>query len=422
MKATLRMLYDEGALPMTGYIGAEGFSMVVDVDGESTMFGVGRRPRYMANNLNQAEFETDALTRIVIPDPAVQRAGGLQAVLAERERPIEVLASPETWAAQPRGLPRRGGIVVPAESEEKVVRTEVSEWTKLSEHLWASAPIGGETFLVIRGALGPVVLSACCACGVTEMFSSARTRFERDPVGFVGAFRVGKGKRGDATADAAAAEFQSSRTSMIYLNHCTTDRGINRVRADLGLDAVRDFYVGQTVEVNDLLRGLNYRKPHARGMAKTLVAYFSATGTTKAVAERLASAIGADIAEIVPAPRYTDADLDWKNASSRNCVEQKDPASRPKMAAPVDVSGYDEVLVGFPVWWYEAPHIVYTFLESADLSGKKVAAFATSGGSPIGKGEGLMKECAPKATWGKCVRVDASASSAELKKWADSAF
>lgn len=119
---------------------------------------------------------------------------------------------------------------------------------------------------------------------------------------------------------------------------------------------------------------------------KTLVAYFSASGATKGVAEKLASKIGADIYEIKPVVPYTDADLNWMDKNSRSSVEMKDKSSRPEIVKDgLDVSGYDRILLGYPVWWYTAPTIINTFLETYDFSGKKIIIWATSGGSGLGK-------------------------------------
>lgn len=121
-------------------------------------------------------------------------------------------------------------------------------------------------------------------------------------------------------------------------------------------------------------------------MATSLVAYFSASGTTARVAETLARAASADLFEIAPANPYTAADLDWTDRSSRSTREMNDEASRPALAVdapPLD--GYDTIFVGFPIWWYVEPRIIDTFLESADFAGKTIVPFATSGGSGLGK-------------------------------------
>ena len=130
-------------------------------------------------------------------------------------------------------------------------------------------------------------------------------------------------------------------------------------------------------------------------MSKKLVAYFSASGTTARLAETLAEAIGADIFEIKPEVPYTRADLNWQDAGSRSSVEMKNPASRPAIAARRDnMAEYDTIYVGFPIWWYVAPTIINTFLESYDLAGKTIVPFATSGGSGIGKtNEALAPSC-----------------------------
>ena len=127
-------------------------------------------------------------------------------------------------------------------------------------------------------------------------------------------------------------------------------------------------------------------------MSNVLVAYFSASGETARLAKTLAGVIGGDLFEIRPQTAYTAADLDWNNAKSRSSVERNDPKSRPAMAETPRLAGYDTVFVGFPIWWYQAPRIIQTFLESADFSGKTVIPFATSGGSGMGKTlEGLEK-------------------------------
>ena len=121
-------------------------------------------------------------------------------------------------------------------------------------------------------------------------------------------------------------------------------------------------------------------------MSKKIVAYFSAGGNTAALAKKLAAAAGADLFEIEPAVRYTAQDLDWMNKQSRSSVEMSDHSSRPAIAGTKsDLAEYDTVYVGFPVWWYIAPTIINTFLESGDFSGKRIILFATSGGSGFGK-------------------------------------
>ncbi len=152
---------------------------------------------------------------------------------------------------------------------------------------------------------------------------------------------------------------------------------------------------------------------------KKLVAYFSASGNTKAMSEKLAKAIGADLFEIKPVTPYTHADLDWTNKNSRSSVEMSDKSSRPQIAElPNSVADYDEIFIGFPIWWYVAPTIINTFVESINLKGKKVIPFATSGGSGMGKTLANLKPSCPDANWveGKVIN---GMSEKALADWAE---
>lgn len=155
-------------------------------------------------------------------------------------------------------------------------------------------------------------------------------------------------------------------------------------------------------------------------MNRKLVAYFSASGVTAKVAEKLSEAIGADLYAIEPEVPYTKADLDWMDKKSRSTIEMNNPASRPAIAGKRDnMNDYDTVFVGFPTWWYVAPTIINTFLESYDLTGKTIIPFATSGGSDMGKtNEKLLPSCkGAKLLDGKVFK--ASVSGADLAKWAE---
>lgn len=153
-------------------------------------------------------------------------------------------------------------------------------------------------------------------------------------------------------------------------------------------------------------------------MSKTLVAYFSASGTTARAAQELAKAAGADLYEITPAQPYTSADLNWNNKSSRSSKEMNDKSARPKIAGSVEnMEQYDQVFVGFPIWWYEAPRIIQTFLESYDFSGKTVIPFATSGGSGMGKTADILKKSCKGADVLQGRRLSAGVSQRELAGW-----
>ena len=155
-------------------------------------------------------------------------------------------------------------------------------------------------------------------------------------------------------------------------------------------------------------------------MSRKLVAYFSASGVTAKLAETLSEAIGADLYAIEPEVPYTKADLNWMNKNSRSSVEMKDPASRPAIAGKRDnMDEYDTIFIGFPIWWYVAPTIINTFLESYDFTGKTIIPFATSGGSGMGKTNEKLQPSCPGAKlmdgrmWEKNAKAD------ELAAWAE---
>lgn len=154
-------------------------------------------------------------------------------------------------------------------------------------------------------------------------------------------------------------------------------------------------------------------------MAKALVAFFSASGVTAQVAERLASAIGADLYEIKPEVPYTSRDLDWRNKRSRSSVEMSDSSSRPAIATRVENMGaYDVVFVGFPIWWYREPSIIDTFIEAYDFTGKTVVPFATSGGSGMGNVSRNLQALAPEAKVAQGERFSPRVAAGELAAWA----
>jgi len=157
-------------------------------------------------------------------------------------------------------------------------------------------------------------------------------------------------------------------------------------------------------------------------MSKILIAYFSASGETEKLAQTIAQVTGGDLYKIQPAQPYTSADLNWNDANSRSSKEMKNPDSRPAIADSVsNMDEYDTVFVGFPIWWYVAPTIIDTFLESYDFSGKTVVPFATSGGSGMGKTDGILKKrCSLQTNWRQGKRLGSHESKASVKAWIDS--
>lgn len=158
-------------------------------------------------------------------------------------------------------------------------------------------------------------------------------------------------------------------------------------------------------------------------MKKCLVAYFSASGTTEKLAQKLQSILNADILEIKPAKLYSEADLDWTNSQSRSSVEMKDKSYRPEIATDCqikDIAQYDTIFVGFPIWWYRAPSIINSFLEQYDLTGKTIIPFATSGSSKMGDTNKELLVSCKGAALKEGQRFASSVSEVELKKWVDS--
>lgn len=158
-------------------------------------------------------------------------------------------------------------------------------------------------------------------------------------------------------------------------------------------------------------------------MNKSLVAFFSASGVTKNLAEKLVNIVDGDLYEIVPEESYSSSDLDWTNPKSRCSIEMKENKSfRPSINGEVEnIENYDVIYIGFPIWWYTAPTIINTFLENYDLSGKTIVPFATSGSSGIGNSANDLKpSCSEGTTILNGKRFSTSVSDDELKSWIDS--
>ena len=154
-------------------------------------------------------------------------------------------------------------------------------------------------------------------------------------------------------------------------------------------------------------------------MSKALVAYFSASGVTAKLSEKLAGAIGADLYEIKPEQVYTGADFNWMDKKSRSSVEMNDRSSRPAIGNKVEnMDQYEVVFVGFPIWWYREPSIIDTFMEAYNFDGKTVVPFATSGGSGMGDSSKNIQELAKGAKVVKGNKFSSGASENELKSWA----
>ena len=153
-------------------------------------------------------------------------------------------------------------------------------------------------------------------------------------------------------------------------------------------------------------------------MSKILVSYFSASGVTKRVAEKIASSIEGDLFEIEPVQKYTAADLDWTNKQSRSSIEMSDKSSRPEVLSKVlNINEYDTIVIGFPVWWYTAPTIINTFIEENDLSGKNIYVFVTSGGSSSGKSFNDLKNTYSNINFVSDRRFTGTESAEDYRDW-----
>ena len=180
---------------------------------------------------------------------------------------------------------------------------------------------------------------------------------------------------------------------------------------------------GQSDDVSDIAQGTDSSAPESASEpegSKILVAYFSVTNNTEGVAQKLADGLGADLYEIVPEQPYTDEDLDYGNSESRSSVEMNDPSVRPAISGSAEnMEQYDVVLIGYPIWWGEAPRIMSTFMESYDFSGKTLAAFCTSASSGFGSSDSALREAAGSAAWLDGKRFSAGASAEDVMEWAD---
>ena len=156
-------------------------------------------------------------------------------------------------------------------------------------------------------------------------------------------------------------------------------------------------------------------------MSRKLVAYFSASGVTKKLAERISKIAGADLHEIVPKEIYTDEDLNWMNENSRSSIEMKNKSFRPEIANKINnIDDYDTIYVGFPIWWYVAPTIINTFLESYNLTGKTIIPFATSGESLMGNTNEELKNYCKGSVLKEGRRFDIKDSDEIIKNWIES--
>lgn len=157
----------------------------------------------------------------------------------------------------------------------------------------------------------------------------------------------------------------------------------------------------------------------AQSKSKTVVCYFSATGNTERLAKTAAEALGAEVHEIIPAHKYTSADLNWNDSNSLSTKECKDDKARPAISNSIDLSGYDTVILAYPIWWAMAPKIMYTFVENNNLSGKNIVALCTSGGSSLGRSGTDLAKHADGAVYKGGRQFSSRAAGADIKKYVE---
>lgn len=248
-EAKITCIYDEGAMESTLFIGAKGFSVLIEADGEKTLFGVGRRPRYFTANLYESETDPESISRVVVSHRHIDHWGGLPGLLRSRKTSLEIYAPASAWGT--KTVLGATGIYLSADHDAQYVKKDVSDWVQLSEHLFVSRPMkfhqgeGEEVFMVLKGKNGPALISGCCHCGLDHAFEMVKDRFGEYPNAVIGGLHIGEKK--DKLADIYAEYLKNIGCKHLYLNHCTGVFGIGRLRVTLGLHDVNDFYVGQTV-------------------------------------------------------------------------------------------------------------------------------------------------------------------------------
>ncbi len=251
-KVRITAVYDEGSLPGTTIIGAAGMSILIEADGSRTLFGLGRRPRYLEHNMYTMDIEPDSVDRIAVSHGHADHCGGLAGFLKSRSGPVDIYAPAGAWGGKKGLFGTHSGLCEPEEYSGMTVRHDVTDWVQFSEHVFLSPPItdngAEECFPVIDSSSGPILISGCCHPGLDHIFDAVKSRFGRFPTALVGGLHI-MGKK-DRLADVYSDYLREKDCRRLYLNHCTGVAGINRMRTLLGLGGISDFYAGQSIEFN----------------------------------------------------------------------------------------------------------------------------------------------------------------------------
>lgn len=248
MEAKITSVYDEGSLEGTQLIGARGLSIVIDIDGQRTLFGTGRKGKYLLHNMNQLEISSESINRVIIPQENVDYFGGLEDLLKNRAEPLDVYV-PHIPKNEKGGF-RSKGLKLSQEELDKVIFHPSEGWTNLSKHLSITPIIdssfGSEYFLVLNVEKGPIVISSSSYGGVNAVMNTVKDKTGQAPKGYFGGVYINKKS---LDANEIAQTFMTNNCDTLYLNHCTGVKGISQLRVNMSLNAVKDFYVGTDVRL-----------------------------------------------------------------------------------------------------------------------------------------------------------------------------
>ena len=238
----IHCVYDEGSQPDTSLIGAKGWAVMVEADGQRTLFDTGLRGRYLRHNMACLDIEADSIDQVVISHGSLDHMGGLDQFMTLRSKKVDVYAHLSAWSTK-----KVASKLVSDENEGGVVRTYVDDWKQLSEHLWISAPVGPEANELLLVAVpdrarGAVVITACSHEGLLRSLEAVQAKFGKIRA-VVGGAHLRKVKQ--PQVDEMARELvQTYGSPQLYLNGCTTPEGIQKFRVALSKDGVKDFFVG----------------------------------------------------------------------------------------------------------------------------------------------------------------------------------
>jgi len=251
MQAKIISVYDEGALEGTPLIGAKGFAVLIEIGGKKILFDTGRRGRYLLHNMMFLDIKPEEIDKVVISHGHTSHTGGLYDLLKDRETPLDIYAPGSAFYAGKMFGPK--GVSIPEEFSEKAIIHEVDDWVELSDKLFVSCPtdIGDgltESFMALLSRKGPVVISACSHAGADQITEAVKKRFGEYPCMYIGGLHIGKKEK--EKANRIAAVFSDRDCVNLHLNHCTDASGITCMRTVLGLENVKNFYVGSVLSVD----------------------------------------------------------------------------------------------------------------------------------------------------------------------------